>query len=930
MIKGKKDSKGLLTLVDGSAFIFRAYYALPPLTRSDGMPINAVLGYCNMLWRLITDNKSDILLVIFDTARKTFRNNIYSEYKANRSEPPDDLKPQFSLVRDATEAFNIFYVEKSGYEADDIIATYATKANSENWNVQIISSDKDLMQLVHDNIYMYDPMKMSVIGEEEVYKKFGVKPDRVRDVQALAGDSIDNIPGVPGIGIKTAAELINEYGDLENLLQNASQIKQPKRRESVIDYSDMARLSMKLVSLDTNIDEIRDFKEFMRKDIDLKKLEKFLSLQGFNSLLSRLPNQENLSDKRSSYVVLPNDKIQKDNKKSIKIDYKLITEENEFLDFVDEIIEKGIVSVDTETTSLNAMEAELVGVALCIEPGKAVYVPLQHKSKDENNVITCPKQLDLNFVLGKLKPILEDEGIIKIGQNIKYDMTILHRSAKINISPIHDTMVMSFVLDAGKEIGHGMDSLSKTHLNISPISYSEITGSGKEKISFEFVKLNDALNYSAEDADITLRLYHLFRKRLLKEKMLSVYEDIERPLPAIVSEIERKGVVLNKLYLKDLSLLFEKKMKPIEQLIFNTADEEFNIASPKQLGEILFYKLGLKGGKKNKSGLYSTSAEILGKLSEEGHEIASLVLDWRGLQKLKNTYSDALQNQINKNSGRVHTQFNLTGAMTGRFSSSNPNLQNIPIRTEDGRAIRKAFIIPEGSKMISFDYSQIELRLLAEVARIDSLKEAFIEGIDIHKLTASQVFSVTTEKVTSEMRREAKAINFGIIYGLSAHGLSKQLNISRTQAKEYIDSYFRQYPGIKNYMEDTKEYARKFGFVKTLFGRKCFISHINDKNLIRRAYAERQAINAPLQGAAADIIKRAMRKIYWSIKNLNFKSSMILQVHDELVLESPEEEVEKIVPVIKEIMISAPKPLYSMQIPLEVDVGIGSNWNEAH
>ncbi|PPR29684.1 MAG: DNA polymerase I [Alphaproteobacteria bacterium MarineAlpha9_Bin2] len=930
MIKGKKDSKGLLTLVDGSAFIFRAYYALPPLTRSDGMPINAVLGYCNMLWRLITDNKSDILLVIFDTARKSFRNNIYSEYKANRGEPPDDLKPQFSLVRDATEAFNIFYVEKSGYEADDIIATYATKANSENWNVQIISSDKDLMQLVHDNIYMYDPMKMSVIGEEEVYKKFGVKPNRVRDVQALAGDSIDNIPGVPGIGIKTAAELINEYGDLENLLQNASQIKQPKRRESVIDYSDMARLSMKLVSLDTNIDEIRDFKEFMRKDIDLKKLEKFLSLQGFNSLLSRLPNQENLSDKRSSYVVLPNDKIQKDNKKSIKIDYKLITEENEFLDFVDEIIEKGIVSVDTETTSLNAMEAELVGVALCIEPGKAVYVPLQHKSKDENNVITCPKQLDLNFVLGKLKPILEDEGIIKIGQNIKYDMTILHRSAKINISPIHDTMVMSFVLDAGKEIGHGMDSLSKTHLNISPISYSEITGSGKEKISFEFVKLNDALNYSAEDADITLRLYHLFRKRLLKEKMLSVYEDIERPLPAIVSEIERKGVVLNKLYLKDLSLLFEKKMKPIEQLIFNTADEEFNIASPKQLGEILFYKLGLKGGRKNKSGLYSTAAEILEKLSEEGHEIASLVLNWRGLQKLKNTYSDALQNQINKNSGRVHTQFNLTGAMTGRFSSSNPNLQNIPIRTEDGRAIRKAFIIPEGSKMISFDYSQIELRLLAEVARIDSLKEAFIEGIDIHELTASQVFSVTTEKVTSEMRREAKAINFGIIYGLSAHGLSKQLNISRTQAKEYIDSYFRQYPGIKNYMEDTKEYARKFGFVKTLFGRKCFISHINDKNLIRRAYAERQAINAPLQGAAADIIKRAMRRIYWSINKLNFKSSMILQVHDELVLESPEEEVEKIVPVIKEIMISAPKPLYSMQIPLEVDVGIGSNWDEAH
>ena len=926
----RKKSKNLITLVDGSAFIFRAFYALPPLSRSDGMPINAVLGYCNMLWRLVTDIKSQILIVVFDTATKSFRNNIYPKYKANRGEPPDELKPQFSLVRDATNAFNISYVEKPGFEADDIIATYAKKASEEGWEVQIVSSDKDLMQLVEENIYMFDPMKMIKITEEQVKDKFGVLPQKVRDVQALAGDSTDNIPGIPGVGIKTAAELINEYGDLENLLKNASNIKQPKRRESIIENADMARLSMKLVSLERNIPGIEDFKNYERKDIDLEKLQKFLTIQGFNSLLSRLPNKSDLSEKNTSTLVLQNTNINQERKLVSKLDYKMINNKDEFIAFLDKINKKGIVSIDTETTSLNTMEADLVGIALCIEPFEAVYIPLSHKLKKDNEEIIISGQLEKKYVLQKLKPILEDAGIIKIGQNIKFDMTVLHRAANINIFPIEDTMVMSFVLDAGKEIGHGMDNLSRTYLNLTPISYSEITGKGKEKISFDYVSIEDALKYSAEDADITLRLYYFLKNKLHKEKMFSVYEYIERPLPNIVSEIERKGVIINKEYLNNLSKIFEEKIFPIENLIYSISGEKFNIASPKQLGEVLFNKLGIKGVKKNKSGLFSTSADILEKHAEEGNKIASLVLEYRGLQKLKNTYSDALQNQINENTKRVHTQYNLTGAMTGRFSSSNPNLQNIPIRSENGRAIRKAFIVPKNSKMVSFDYSQIELRLLAEVAEVKTLKAAFSEGRDIHALTASQVFSVELDSVSQEIRRQAKAINFGIIYGLSAHGLAKQLGINRVQSKEYIETYFEQYPGIKSYMESTKEYARKFGFVKTLFGRKCFIPRINDKNPMIRAYAERQAINAPLQGAAADILKRAMRKLYILLQKFNFKSSMILQVHDELVLEIPEEELEKIVPLIKDVMISAPEPYYFMKVPLDVDVGIGDNWDEAH
>ncbi len=926
----KNDKKRSLTLVDGSGFIFRAYYALPPLTRKDGTPINAVMGYCNMIWRLIAETKTDSLAVIFDTASKTFRNEIYKEYKANRSEAPEDLVPQFSLIREATKAFNIPYIELAGYEADDIIATYASQASSEGWEVDIISSDKDLMQLVKDNVKMIDPMKMITIDKEQVFKKFGVYPDRVIDVQALAGDSTDNIPGVPGIGIKTAAELINHYGDLESLLKRAHEIKQPKRKENLVNFADLARISMKLVTLSDDVKEIEDFKNFKRQDIDLNKLKTFLLAQGFNSLIGRLPNEDGFIESKSAYVALPQDKEETQSKIDIDINYKLITEEKDLINWVRGVYLKGIVAVDTETTSIDSVSAELVGVSLSFEPGNAIYIPLAHKSKEGAIIAEEIKQIDVYKALSILKPVLEDPSIIKIGQNIKYDMTILKNAGNINIYPIHDTMLMSFVLDAGKHIGHGMDALAKAHLNISTISYSEITGKGKDQVTFDYVPLDKALVYAAQDADITLRLYLNFNKRLIKEKMVTLYESIERPLPSVISNMERNGVGIDPSYLKGLSAAFFKKMIPIQEKIFVLAEEDFNIASPKQLGEILYNKLGLKGGKKGKSGLYSTSAEVLEKLGQDGNEICKLVISWRGLQKLKSTYSDALVEQINPSTNRVHTHFQMTGAMTGRFSSSNPNLQNIPIKSADGRAIRKAFIAQKGKKLIAFDYSQIELRLLAEVAKIDPLIEAFKNGIDIHKLTASQVFGIKPEDVTGEMRRNAKAINFGIIYGQSAFGLAKQLNISRTEAKEYIDSYFFQYPGIKKYMENTQDFARRNGYVETVFGRRCYVPSINDKNPMRRAGAERQAINAPLQGAAADIIKRSMKNIPEILNDHKIDAKLILQVHDELIFECAEIEVDRLIPIIKTIMVNAPNPSFKMIVPLEVEAGIGNNWDEAH
>ena len=923
-------NKKSLTLVDGSGFIFRAYYALPPLTRNDGTPINAVMGYCNMIWRLIAETKTSSLAVIFDTASKSFRNEIYSEYKANRSEAPEDLIPQFSLIREATEAFNIPYIELKGYEADDIIATYSNQASNEGWTVDIISSDKDLMQLVNDNVKMVDPMKMVNIGREEVFKKFGVYPEKVIDVQALAGDSTDNIPGVPGIGIKTAAELINEYGDLDTLLGKAEEIKQPKRRENLINYADLARISMKLVTLSKDIKEIESFNNFKRRDIDINKLKTFLIKQGFNSLIGRLPSEDGFIDSKSAYVALPEDNDKEDIKPIKKNNYKLVTDEQVLVTWLKNIEINGIVSIDTETTSIDAVSAQLVGISLSIEPGNAIYIPLNHKSKEGGLIADKINQLDTNLVLSLLKPILEDPSIIKIGQNIKYDMTVLYNAGDINIYPYHDTMLMSFALDAGKQSGHGMDSLSKKHLNITPISYSEITGKGKDQVTFDYVALEKALEYAAQDADITLRLYIFLKDRLVKENMISLYETIERPLPNVIAYMERNGVGINSNYLKNLSNTFINKMNPIKEKIFNLADEEFNISSPKQLAEILYNKLGLKGGKKGKSGLYSTSAAVLEKLSQDGNEICQLILEWRALQKLKSTYSDALVDQINPVTKRVHTHFQMTGAMTGRFSSSNPNLQNIPIKTEDGRAIRRAFIAEENKKIVACDYSQIELRLLAEVANIEPLIKAFKNNVDVHTLTASQVFIVDKENVTSAMRRNAKTINFGIIYGQSAFGLAKQLNISRTEAKEYIELYFNQYPGIKKYMENTQDFARRNGFVETIYGRRCYIPSINDKNPMIRAGAERQAINAPLQGAAADIIKRSMKYFPEILIKNNIDAKLILQVHDELVFECASADVDRLIAIVKSEMINAPQPGFKMKVPLEVEIGIGDNWDEAH
>ena len=919
-----------LTLVDGSGFIFRAYYALPPLTRKDGTPINAVMGYCNMIWRLIAETKTDNLAVIFDTASKSFRNQIYANYKANRSDAPEDLIPQFSLIREATRAFNIPYIELKGYEADDIIATYAKRAESVGWTVDIISSDKDLMQLVNDKIKMIDPMKMTNIGREEVFKKFGVYPDKVVDVQALAGDSTDNIPGVPGIGIKTAAELINQYGNLESLLKRAEEIKQPKRRENLLAFADLARVSMKLVTLDSNVNDIDSFETFHRKDIDIDKLKNFLIEQGFNSLISRLPNKEDFNHNNSAYVVLPNDNKNEVKKVKVENNYRLITSTIELEHWLEKIYKTGIVAIDTETTSINAMSAELVGISLAVDVGDAIYIPINHKVKEDDKVIKIKEQISLDKIINFLKPILEDPSIIKVGQNIKYDLNILYNTANINIHPIHDTMLMSFCLDAGKHLGHGMDALAKNHLNIDTISYSDVTGKGKDQLTFDYVSMDKAKEYAAQDADITFRLYMYFRKRLHEEKMVTFYEVIERNLPKVVSVMERNGVGIDANYLNKLTELFSNKMKPLQDKVYDLSGEEFNISSPKQLGEILFSKLGLKGGKKGKSGLYSTSAEVLEKLSNEGNKLCQIILEWRALQKLKSTYSEALVNQINLKSNRVHTNFQMTGAMTGRFSSSNPNLQNIPIKTDDGRAIRKAFIASNNKKIVAFDYSQIELRVLAEVANIESLIQAFKEGTDIHRLTASQVFQIKQEDVTTDMRRNAKAINFGIIYGQSAFGLAKQLNISRTDAKQYIDSYFSQYPGIKKYMDDTHNFARKNGYVETIFGRKCFIPGINDKNPMRRAGSERQAINAPIQGAAADIIKRSMLNVFNELSNISLDAKLILQVHDELVFECDEKQVDKLIPFVKNIMINAPKPSFKMKVPLEVECGVGNNWDEAH
>jgi len=911
-------------LIDGSGFLFRAFHALPPMTRDDGTPVNAVFGFTKMVMKLIDETDADYIAVIFDRARKTFRSEIYADYKANRPPPPDELIPQFQLVRDATEAMNVPAIDMDGFEADDLIATYARQAAEAGAEVTIVSSDKDLMQLVTDKITMFDAMKNRVIGHEQVVEKFGVGPDRVVDVQSLAGDSTDNVPGVQGIGVKTAAQLINEYGDLNSLLANAGEIKQPKRREKLIEQADMARISRELVRLDDNVPVTHDWESFKVKAPDPDVLLPFLKQQNFRSLVSTMQARLGMAPDTGGGG---GDAVEDE------VYYELVQTEDALAAWIAEADKAGAVAVDTETTGLDSMQAKLVGVSLAVTAGRACYIPLGHKATDagttgdlldKSKSEPAPKQVALDRALNLLKPLLEDPAVLKIGQNIKYDKQVLVRYG-IDMVPVDDTMLISYVLEGGLH-GHGMDELARDTLGIETIKFKDVAGTGKSQVTFDRVPLDKALDYAAEDADITLRLHKTFKPRLAQEHMVTVYETLERPLVPVLETMERDGIKVDAQQLKRLSTDFGKRMANLEEDAHKMAGREFNVSSPKQLGEILFDEMGLEGGKRGKTGAYATGADVLEGLAAEGHKLPNTVLEFRQLAKLKSTYTDALTAAINPQTGRVHTSYSQAAASTGRLSSTDPNLQNIPVRTEEGRKIRKAFVPKKGHVLISADYSQIELRILAHVAGIDSLKQAFHDGQDIHALTASQVFGEPIEGMDPMTRRNAKAINFGIIYGISAFGLARQLNIPNGEAKTYINAYFDKYPGIKAYMERTKTQAREEGFVSTLFGRKCHTKGINDRNPNMRGFAERAAINAPIQGGAADIIKRAMIQVPGALMDAGLKARMLLQVHDELVFEVPKEEAEDTISVVKATMEGAAK----LDVPLVVDAGTGMSWDEAH
>ncbi len=925
-----------LHLIDGSGFIFRAYHALPPLTRkSDGLPIGAVSGFCNMLYKFVEDQKGidapTHVAVIFDAKGKTFRSDIYPDYKANRPPAPEDLVPQFPLTRDATRAFNLSCIEQAGLEADDIIATLATQARDRGGRVTIISSDKDLMQLVGNGVDMLDAMKNKRIDSDGVFEKFGVKPDRVIDVQSLAGDSVDNVPGAPGIGVKTAALLINEYGDLDSLLERASEIKQPKRKDTLINFAEQIRISRDLVTLKVDADIEISLEELEVKEPDSTELLKFLNEMEFRTLTNRIaaklgvdaPVNEQKMDQGSEGSLINTNIMSFDS-----VDYSCVQELGTLQNWISKISERGWVAVDTETTGLDDMEAELVGICLCVEVGEACYIPLNHKSGDDDlfggNKL-APNQLPLQKVLELLKPIFEDPAIIKIGQNIKYDMKILSRY-NIDIFPIDDTMLLSYALNGGAH-NHGMDSLSSRYLDHSPISIKSLLGSGKSAITFDQLSIAEAVDYAAEDADITLRLWKLFKPLLHKSRVTKVYEILERPLVSVLAEMEQNGIKVDRDTLSRMSNSFAQKMAGLEDEIFKAAGRSFNVGSPKQLGEILFDEMEIPGGKKGKTGAYATGADVLEDLIVEGYDFPSKVLDWRQLSKLKSTYTDALQDHINVDTGRVHTSYSMAGTSTGRLSSTDPNLQNIPIRTEDGRRIREAFICDEGSVLLSLDYSQIELRILAQIADIDSLKEAFYQGQDIHALTASQMFDVPLDKMDPMIRRQAKAINFGIIYGISGYGLARNLRIPRKEAQAFIEKYFERFPGIKDYMESTVSFAKENGYVQTLFGRRIHTPEINTRGP-QAGFSKRAAINAPIQGTAADIIRRAMIKMPGMIKQLPAK--MLLQVHDELLFEVRKEAVDETISIVKDVMETASLPALEMSIPLTVDAGQGRNWAEAH
>ncbi len=913
-------------LIDGSGYIFRAYYALPPLTRkSDGLPTGAVSGFCSMLFKLLEDSKSKEnkqkpthFAVIFDSARKTFRNEIYNDYKANRSEAPEDLAPQFEYIRKSVLAFNLPSVDLINYEADDLIATYVDQILKIGAKVTIVSSDKDLMQLFKKNVRIFDPMKNKFITEEDVQSKFGVDSSKVIDVQALAGDSSDNVPGVPGIGVKTAAELINKYGNLETLLKSAKEIKQNKRRETLIENKDKAIISKKLVTLKHDAPVDKHLTEFELKEIDKEKLYKFLREMEFNRLLSSAISAYG----EPSLGSIKKDTKPKENEKSIsKNDYHLITNINEIDSWIKEAEEKGEVAFDTETSSLDPHQADLIGVSLSTQIGKACYIPIGHNSK---------KTIDKIKVLEKLKPLLEDSSIKKIGQNIKFDFIVMFKHG-ISISSMEDTMLMSYVLDAGKN-RHNMDTLSEIHLDHKTITFKEIVGSGKKEINFSEVDIEKAKDYAAEDADITLRLYKKFHKSLKEEKMVNIYEDFEKPMLKILAYMEIKGIKIDNKFLKLLSSKFEKKIEKIQKEVFKISKKEFNIASPKQLGEILYNDLKIADLRKTKKGSFATSASVLEDLAFKGHKFPKLVLDWRQVSKLKNTYSDSLPEHTNPQTKRVHTSFLLAATTTGRLASSDPNLQNIPIKSEDGKDIRKAFIAEKDHVLISADYNQIEMRILADIADVKELKKAFKNNEDIHSLTASQIFNIDIKKVNQDQRRKAKAINFGIIYGISQYGLAKQINVTNFEAEEFLNSYFGKFPEIKVYMDKTIKFCRKSGYVNNIFGRRSHFTSINDKNYNVRNFQERAAINAPIQGSASEIMRLAMIRLDKRLsekKNQNTK--MLLQIHDELIFETLKKDAKEISKIIIEEMSSVAKSdQHSFSIPLTVDLNIGDNWGALH
>ncbi len=961
-----------LYLIDGSGFIFRAYHALPPLTRkSDGLPVGAVQGFCNMLWKLLSEERGDKkpthLAVIFDHSSKSFRNEFYADYKAHRPEPPADLRPQFGLIRQATRAFNVACVEMQNFEADDLIATYTRQAVEQGATVRIVTSDKDLMQLVKPGVMLLDTMKDKEISDAEVFEKFGVTPDKVIEVQALAGDSVDNVPGVPGIGLKTGAELINQYGDLETLLAKASEIKQNKRRENLIAFAEQARISKRLVTLDQNITVNEQLNSFAVDVPRASELIGFLKALEFSSFTKKIgmaisadvaaidpvevevkfwPPEGGVITQPEKPKVLTTDSfsehragapvVNEDIAASLRgipvnhADYETVTTMVVLEQWIAAAFNQPYVCIDTETDSLDAMQANIVGVSLATAPGKACYIPLRHQGQGDGLFGSglVEGQIDFNQAMAKLKPLFEAPHILKIGQNLKFDMLAL-KQIGMNVTPIDDTMLLSYVTESG-DVGHGMDELSERHLGHKPISFKEVAGSGKGAVTFDRVPIDRATAYAAEDADITLRLWLLLKNKLQNMKKVSVYETLERPLVRVLMEMENAGITVDRAVLAKLSGEFATKQAIVEKEIHTLAGQPFNIGSPKQLGDILFGKMGLPGGRKTPTGAWSTDQDTLDDLAAQGIDLAKRVVDWRQLAKLRSTYTEALPEFINPKTGRVHTSYAMASTSTGRLSSTDPNLQNIPVRTDDGRRIRTAFVATYGHKLISADYSQIELRVLAHVADIPQLKKAFADGLDIHAMTASEMFGVPIAGMDSSVRRRAKAINFGIIYGISAFGLSNQLSISREEAGEYIRTYFKRFPGIKDYMEATKAFARANGYVETIFGRRMHFPRINSPNPSEKAFLERASINAPIQGSAADIIRRAMVRMMPAIEQAGLRARMLLQVHDELIFECPADEAPATCELVRKVMVAAPEPAFKMAVALAVDARAANNWDEAH